>query len=73
MLVVETDGYRYHSGRVAFEDDRTRDLDLRCLGYEVLRLADRQLTREPGRIADVIRVHLASFPSNERETRHPAP
>ena len=73
MLVVETDGYGYHSGRAAFEDDRTRDLDLRGLGYEVLRLADRQLTREPGRIADVIRVHLASFPSNERETRHPAP
>jgi len=29
-LVVETDGFRYHRGRQAFEDDRSRDLDLRA-------------------------------------------
>ncbi|MGC1850978.1 MAG: DUF559 domain-containing protein [Solirubrobacterales bacterium] len=54
-LVVETDGYRYHSGRAAFEDDRTADLALRALGYQVVRLADRQLGREPERIADLLR------------------
>jgi very-short-patch-repair endonuclease len=36
-LIVETDGYRYHRGRAAFEDDRARDLKLRALGYEVMR------------------------------------
>jgi very-short-patch-repair endonuclease len=58
MLVVETDGYRYHRGRAAFEDDRARDLALRAQGYEVLRLADRQLTNEPQRIVEVIRDRL---------------
>jgi very-short-patch-repair endonuclease len=42
-LVVETDGHKYHRGRVAFEDDRTRDLKLRALGYDVIRLTHRQV------------------------------
>lgn len=42
-LIVETDGYRYHRGRAAFEDDRARDLRLKLLGYDVLRLTERQL------------------------------
>ena len=42
-LVVETDGWRYHRGRAAFEDDRARDLRLKVLGYDVLRLTERQL------------------------------
>ena len=43
-VVVETDGYKYHRGRVAFEDDRARDLKLRALGYDVIRLTHRQVT-----------------------------
>jgi hypothetical protein len=35
-FVVETDGYLYHRGRAAFRDDRSRDLELARLGYEVL-------------------------------------
>lgn len=58
MLIVETDGYRYHWGRAAFEDDRQRDLDLRRLGYDVVRIADRQLNDEPGGIARVLRERL---------------
>jgi very-short-patch-repair endonuclease len=57
-LVVETDGYRYHRGRVAFEDDRARDLELRALGYEVLRLSERQVADEPGRVVPVLRAAL---------------
>lgn len=53
-LVVETDGYAYHSGRVAFEDDRARDLDLRRLGYDVVRLSDRQVTTEANRVAALL-------------------
>jgi very-short-patch-repair endonuclease len=53
-LVVETDGYRYHRGRVAFEDDRARDLVLREQGFEVIRLTYRQLTEEPERVAEVL-------------------
>ena len=58
-LVVETDGYRYHRGRAAFEDDRERDLKLRSLGYEVVRLSYRQVADEPERIAQTLRDLLA--------------
>jgi very-short-patch-repair endonuclease len=57
-LIVETDGYRYHRGRAAFEDDRARDLELRALGFEVLRLSYRQVTEEPERVAAVLRKAL---------------
>jgi very-short-patch-repair endonuclease len=72
-LVVETDGYRYHRGRAAFEDDRARDLALRALGCEVLRLSDRQLREEPESIAGVLKARLARFPPDTPETRHTAP
>jgi very-short-patch-repair endonuclease len=58
QLIVETDGYRYHRGRAAFEDDRTRDLELRALGFEVLRLSHRQVVEEPQRVAAVLREAL---------------
>jgi very-short-patch-repair endonuclease/predicted transcriptional regulator of viral defense system len=58
-LVVETDGYRYHRGRIAFQDDRARDLDLRRLGYEVLRLSERQVNEEPGRVAEAVATALS--------------
>lgn len=57
-LVVETDGYASHRGRVAFEEDRERDLRLRAMGFEVVRLAGRQVIDEPGRVAVVLRDRL---------------
>lgn len=54
QLVVETDGYRYHRGRAAFEEDRNRDLKLKSLGYEVLRLSYRQIVEEPGRVVGAL-------------------
>lgn len=53
-LVVETDGYIYHRGRVAFEDDHVRGLDLRAQGFEVIRIADTQIDEEPERVAEVV-------------------
>ena len=58
-LVVETDGYRYHRGRQAFEDDRARDLDLRSKGYDVLHFSYRQVSREPESVAAVVRGALS--------------
>lgn len=57
-LVVETDGYRSHRGRQAFEDDRARDLRLRALGYDVVRLSYRQVLEEPDRVAAALRADL---------------
>jgi very-short-patch-repair endonuclease len=58
-LIVETDGYKYHSGREAFEDDRTRDLRLKTLGYEVVRLSYRQVVDESPRVADLLAAILS--------------
>jgi very-short-patch-repair endonuclease len=57
-LIVETDGYRYHRGRQAFEDDRARDLDLHALGFEVIRLSYRQVAEEPRRVMETLRAAL---------------
>ena len=61
-LIVETDGYRYHRGRAAFEDDRARDLELHALGFEVIRLSYRQVAQEPRQIASVLRGALGPIP-----------
>ena len=57
-LIVETDGYRYHRGQQAFEDDRERDLRLRALGFAVLRFSYRQVRDKPGLVAAGLRTAL---------------
>jgi very-short-patch-repair endonuclease len=59
-LIVETDGYTYHRGRAAFENDRDRDLRLRALGYEVVRLSYRQVADDPERVAGTLKRMLNS-------------
>ncbi len=46
-LVVEFDGFKFHSDRRAFERDRRRDQDLVAQGYRVIRITGRQLEEEP--------------------------
>jgi very-short-patch-repair endonuclease len=58
-LVVETDGYAYHRGEVAFQDDRTRNLHFRLRGYEVLRLSEAQVSNEPTAVAAALHQRLA--------------
>lgn len=50
-LVVETDSFTYHRGSVSFHADHARDLDLRQLGFTVLRFSELQLEEEPDRVA----------------------
>lgn len=57
-LVIETDGYRAHRGRQAFEDDRDRDLRLCALGYEVVHLSYRQVSKEPRQVAATLHALL---------------
>jgi very-short-patch-repair endonuclease len=59
QLVVETDSYAYHRGRIAFQDDRARDLDLRRRGFDVIRVSERQLNDEPETVLDAVRQALA--------------
>ena len=46
-LVVEIDGFAFHSSSAAFERDRLRDAVLAAAGFRVLRVTWRQLSREP--------------------------
>lgn len=55
LVVAETDGYRYHRGSVAFEDDHARDLDLRRMGYDVRRFTYRQVHDRPAEVAADLR------------------
>lgn len=47
-LVVEMDGFEFHSSRAAFERDRRRDAVLAGAGFRVVRVTWRQLTQEKG-------------------------
>jgi very-short-patch-repair endonuclease len=58
-VAVETDGYLYHRGRVAFQDDHERDLDLRRLGFDVRRFDEAQVNDRPAEIAADLRDALA--------------
>jgi very-short-patch-repair endonuclease len=53
-LIVETDSYVYHRGEEAFQDDHSRDLDLKGLAYEVVRISERQINEEPKKVAQTL-------------------
>ena len=58
-LIVETDGYRFHSGRRAFEHDRLRDQRLKPARFEVIRFTWRQVSRDPEAVLRTTRNLLA--------------
>jgi very-short-patch-repair endonuclease len=58
-LVVEVDGYAFHSTREAFERDRARDADLMALGQRVFRVTWRQIVDEPEALIARLAVALA--------------
>jgi very-short-patch-repair endonuclease len=53
-LVVELDGYAYHSDRTSFEADRRRDRELQARGYVVLRFTYREVMEEPERVLEAL-------------------
>jgi very-short-patch-repair endonuclease len=57
-LVVETDSWRYHKTRHAFENDRARDALLATAGYRTLRFTDRQLENDPHTVVATVRAQL---------------
>jgi very-short-patch-repair endonuclease len=46
-VVVEVDGFQFHSSRLAFERDRHRDGELASRGFRVIRVTWRQIVNEP--------------------------
>jgi very-short-patch-repair endonuclease len=68
-MAIETDGFRHHGNRAAFEADRSRDAHLQGLGYRVLRFTYRQVRDEPRQVGAALRALFAqSFPLS-----HPLP
>jgi very-short-patch-repair endonuclease len=58
-VIVETDGYQSHRGKAAFEDDHDRDLKLRALGFDVVRLSYQQVFHESGAVIAILKPLLA--------------
>ncbi|MGI8460995.1 MAG: DUF559 domain-containing protein [Solirubrobacterales bacterium] len=50
-VVVEVDGFAFHSSRGSFESDRARDRELQRRGYVVLRFTYREVNEEPDAVA----------------------
>jgi Transcriptional regulator, AbiEi antitoxin/Protein of unknown function (DUF559) len=71
-LVIETDGYAFHSHRAAFESDRRRDQLLMLTGFQVLRFTWRQLTEEAGRVASTCTSVLADVSLRSGARRAPS-
>jgi very-short-patch-repair endonuclease len=61
-LVVETDGYRYHSSRAAKRRDNRRDRQLTALGWRPIRFTYEEVAFEPG----VVGAELAELLRNAR-------
>ena len=57
-LIVETDGYEFHSSRASFERDRARDRYLQAHGFVVLRFTYREVTDDPEAVVTSLRAHL---------------
>ena len=54
-IAVETDFYDYHRGRIAFQDDRARELELRRHGFAVHRFSEEQVNDRPAEIVADLR------------------
>lgn len=59
-LVVEIDGWAYHSTPDRFQGDRTRQNRIVAAGWDVLRFTWRDVTERPGYVIATIRATLAA-------------
>lgn len=60
MVVVEADGYRYHSGAAAWARDRARENVLTARGWRVYRVTHQDLLARPERVVADLRRMLAA-------------
>jgi very-short-patch-repair endonuclease len=68
-LVVEVDGFAFHSSRLAFERDRLRDAELQAHGWRVIRVTWRRIVHHPEVVVARIAAALVSSPGSRRPTR----
>ncbi len=69
-VVVEVDGYYFHSNSQAFSNDRRRDYELTISGYLVLRLPEDEVVQDPAlaveKIRDVVALRRRATHAEER-------
>lgn len=58
LVVVEIDGYEFHSGPKPFRTDRRRDRQLRSAGWHVLRYTKADLEDDPDNVIAEVRAAL---------------
>jgi very-short-patch-repair endonuclease len=61
-VVVETDSWRHHGDRTAFERGRALDAHLQRLGFRVLRFTHRQLIHDRTSVVAALRDLLGERP-----------
>jgi hypothetical protein len=57
-VIVETDGYAYHSDRPAFEKDHESTVALTAAGYKVHRATYRMLKAKPGLLLSLLQSEI---------------
>jgi len=62
-VVVELDGYEFHSGRIQFQDDRRRDRELVAQGYVVLRFTYTDVTHDMAGVVAAVKAACARLTS----------
>lgn len=62
-LIIEVDGFAFHSTRRAFERDRVRDARLQAAGFRVIRVTWRQIVDTPHAVAARIAAALTAWPA----------
>jgi very-short-patch-repair endonuclease len=67
-LVVEVDGYEFHSTRWSFESDRERDLELSSAGFEVMRFTWDQILNQPESVLVRLTQRLAGAAAQSRRS-----
>ncbi len=72
-LVVEVDGFAFHSSRDAFERDRHKETDLAAAGYRVARVTWRQIARERELVVASLARALSPPPVSARPPAGAAP
>jgi Transcriptional regulator, AbiEi antitoxin len=68
-LVVETDSYRYHGDRPAFERDHESTIKLTIAGYRVLRVTHKILGHDPEPFMGLVRQALGKWQSPSTSLR----
>jgi very-short-patch-repair endonuclease len=69
-VIIESDGYEFHSSRAAFENDRRRDSTLAAAGWLVVRVTWWQVVEQPTEVIERLRSALSVRRSRRSSPHH---